>query len=66
MNNKFEIFPETTALYPATCFGCRKHEKDVMLTIYDGKTFHDVFLTQQQFESLKTSINSFKQEQKHD
>lgn len=34
-----------------------------MLTIYDGKTFHDVFLTQEQFEALKISINDLKQEE---
>lgn len=62
MNRYLEIFPESINLYPKTCFGCRKHEKDVMLTIYDGKTFHDVFLTQEHFENFKADINSFKQE----
>ena len=62
MYKYLEIFPTTLHLYPKTCFGCKKHEKDVMLTIYDNETFHDVFLTQEQFDSLKDSINSFKQD----
>lgn len=63
MNKYLEIFPSASIrIYPKTVIGCQRHDKDVMLTVYDGKTFHDIFLTQAQFDQLKADINSFQQD----
>lgn len=62
MNDYLDVHPTIIKLYPKSCMGCTRHKKEVMLTIYDGKTFHDVFLTQAQFDKLKSDINSFQQD----
>jgi hypothetical protein len=62
MNQYLEIFlTQSPTLYDKNCVGCKRHEKDVMLTFYDNKTFHDVFLTQEQFDAFRTEVINFKQ-----
>lgn len=55
-----ELITTTITAYDANCIGCKRHSKPVMLSfMFEGDQedkVHDLFLTQEQAESLHQKL----------
>jgi hypothetical protein len=63
-----EIITKYISAYGKNCYGCKYHEKDVMIEVEteNVNSYHDIFLTQEQaitlVESLQKIIKQNQQE----
>lgn len=48
-----EYIAKEIKAYSKNNIGCKRHNRDVMISFYDGESVHDVFLTQQQADELR-------------
>jgi hypothetical protein len=53
-----EIMPVGFSVHGQTCMGCVRHNRSVLLALYQGTKFKDVFLTTQQAEQLIKELRS--------
>lgn len=53
-----EIKSETINVYDQKCFGCKRHEKDVMVSVGEGRKIHDIFMSNEQAQELIVKLQT--------